>query len=194
MPLICETVLITTDIDGSPHIAPLGLIADGRRWIAAPFRPSKTSVNLGARPKFVANHTDDARHFAGCLTGRRTWPLVPTHRGYPPRLANVIAHWELEVEEVSEDSSRPLFFCQIRCCAVHASFQGHNRAFAAVIEASVLVSRLHLLPISEIEAEFSHLRNIVGKTGGTREAEAFEWLEVKVREAGVKPLDLGPDP
>ena len=46
MPLIRETIVVTADSAGVPHIAPLGLIADGEHWIIAPFRPSTTLDNL----------------------------------------------------------------------------------------------------------------------------------------------------
>jgi hypothetical protein len=184
VPLICETILITADEEGTPHIAPLGLIADAERWIIAPFRPSKTLDNLYARPFFIANLTDDARFFAGCLTGRRAWPLALTRPAYPPRLVGALSHWELEVEETREEPVRPQFVCRVQGQRFHAPFAGHSRAFAAVVEAAVLVSRLHLLSLKEIESEFSRLRVIVFKTAGPREAEAFGWLETWVANQG----------
>jgi hypothetical protein len=177
MPLIRETIIITADEAGTPHLAPIGLISEGENWVIAPFHPSRTHENLLAQPRAIANLTDDARIFAGCLTGRRNWPLTPTRHGFPPRLADALAHWELQVTEIREDAARPRFVCQIAAQAAHGSFPGHNRAFAAVIEAAVLASRLDMLPRTEIEAEFSRLRVVVGKTAGPREAEAFGWLE-----------------
>jgi hypothetical protein len=67
--------------------------------------------------------------------------------------------------------------------ASHAAFQGFNRAQAAVIEAAVLVSRLHLLPRAEIETELTRLEIIVGKTAGPAEAEAWAWLKDKATQA-----------
>lgn len=182
MPLIRETIIVTADASGRAHIAPLGLIAEGEHWILAPFRPSTTLENLRARPSAVANLTDDARVFAGCLTGRREWPLVATAAGF--RLANTLAHWDLEVVEVREDALRPRFVCRVARAEAHAPFEGFNRAFAAVVEAAVLTSRLDLLPCAEIEAEFARLKTIVAKTAGPRESEAFGWLEAKVAAHG----------
>ena len=51
----------------------------------APFAPSRTLDNLAAVPQAVANYTDDVRIFAGCLTGRREWPLAVSRRVVPPR-------------------------------------------------------------------------------------------------------------
>jgi hypothetical protein len=185
MPLIRETIVVTADAAGIAHIAPLGLIAEGEHWIIAPFRPSTTLDNLRARPVAIANLTDDARIFAGCLTGRRDWPLTATAPGFPPRLSQALAHWELEVVEIREDAQRPRFVCRIARSEAHAAYEGFNRAFAAVVEAAVLVSRLDLLPRAEIEAEFARLKIVVGKTAGAREAEAFSWLEAKVVAHGA---------
>jgi len=185
MPLIRETLVITVDRAGTPHIAPLGLISEGESWIVAPFHPSRTLENLRSQSRVTANLTEDARVFAGCLTGRRDWPLTPTQPGFPPRLLDALAHWELQVTEVREDATRPRFVCAIAAQAAHAPFPGHNRAFAAVVEAAILTSRLDLLPRAEIEAEFSRLRVVVAKTAGPREAEAFGWLEAKIAAHGA---------
>ena len=46
----------------------------------------------------------------------------------------------------------------------------------------MLVSRLHLLPRAEIEAELARLEIIVGKTAGAAEAEAWSWLKDKAAQ------------
>src|ERR1700754_62054 len=112
MPLIRETIVITTGRDGRAHVAPLGLIADGDDWIIAPFRPSTTLDNLQAVPFATASHTDDVRVFAGCLTGRRDWPTVASEEVQVPRLAGALAHAELAVTEMRDDPQRPRFRCR----------------------------------------------------------------------------------
>ncbi len=97
MPMIRETVVTTADAQGNVHVAPLGLIAEGHQWIIAPFRPSTTLDNLRAVPFAIANYIDDVRIFAGCLTGRRDWPLVATENFVVPRLLAALTHAELSV-------------------------------------------------------------------------------------------------
>jgi uncharacterized protein len=177
MPLIREAIVTTINAQGEPHIAPLGLIAEGDGWILAPFHPSTTLDNLRQAPFAVANFTDDVRIFAGCLTGRRDWPLTPAALVAAPRLASTLSHLELVVVEVREHELRPRFLCRVAHQASHAPFQGFNRAQAAVIEGAVLVSRLHLLPRADVEAELARLDIIVGKTAGPPEAEAWTWLK-----------------
>jgi hypothetical protein len=122
------------------------------------------------------------RVFAGCLTGRRDWPLTPAAVVAAPRLTATLAHLELVVAEVREHELRPRFVCRVVHRASHAPFRGFNRAQAAVIEGAVLVSRLHILPRAEVEAELARLDIIVGKTAGPVEAEAWGWLKDKAVE------------
>jgi hypothetical protein len=182
MPMIRETVVTTVSAAGRPHIAPLGLIAEGELWILAPFHPSTTLKNLRQSPFAVANLTDDVRVIAGCLTGRRDWPLCPARGISAPRLVNALAHWEMAVVEVREDAVRPRFVCRVLHSETHAPFQGFNRAQGAVIEAAVMVSRLHMLPRAEVEAELKRLEVIVGKTAGPAESEAWGWLKDKAAQ------------
>jgi hypothetical protein len=181
MPMIRETILTTVGGDGRVHVAPIGIIADGERWIIAPFRPSTTLDNLAAVPFAVANYTDDVRVFAGCLTGRCEWPTTASDNVPVPRLAGALAHAELAVVGVTEHEQRPRFHCAVVHRRSHAPFEGFNRAKAAVVEAAILVSRLHLLPRAKVEAEVAHLAIAVEKTAGAEEAEAWAWLMEAVR-------------
>ena len=179
MPMIRETIVTSVSAAGRVHIAPLGVIAEGDGWIIAPFRPSTTLDNLTATPFAVLNHVDDVRIFAGCLTGRRDWPLAGGS-GAVPRLAACLAHEELAVERVSEDTQRPRFHCRVVKRVTHGAFAGHNRAGAAVIEACILASRLKMLPREKVESEMAYLQIAISKTAGPQEEEAWGWLKAKI--------------
>ena len=183
MSLIREVILSTIAADGTPHLAPLGLIsAGGGEWIVAPFHPSTTLENLRSIPEAVANYVDDVRIFAGCLTGRRDWPLLSSMQIRPPRLAGALAHAELAVIAVEEDALRPRFRCRLCFEAMHAPFRGFNRAQAAVIEAAILLSRRHILPPEKIAREIDILTVQVEKTAGEEEAIAWGWLMAAFRQ------------
>jgi hypothetical protein len=181
MPMIREIILTTVGGDGRVHIAPIGIIADGEGWIIAPFRPSATLDNLTAVPFAVANYTDDVRIFAGCLTGRSAWPTTASDNVPVPRLAGALAHAELAVVDVTEHEQRPRFHCAVVHRRSHAPFTGFNRAKAAVVEAAILVSRLHLLPREKVEEEIAYLAIAVEKTAGAEEEEAWAWLIEAIR-------------
>lgn len=180
MPRIVETIVTTVDAAGAAHIAPLGLIEDGKGWALAPFKPSRTLDNLRANPFAVASHTDDVRVFAGCLTGRRDWPLTKADKIPGARLASALSHWELRVARVSEDDVRPRFHCEVVHVGQHRPWEGFSRAQAAVLECAVLVSRLHMLPADKIEAELKYLEIAISKTAAAREQEAWGWLMQRI--------------
>jgi hypothetical protein len=189
MALIRETIVITANPEGRVHIAPIGLIAEDGDWIIAPFRPSTTLDNLSAVPFATASHTDDVRVFAGCLTGRHAWPMVASEEVPVPRLADALSHAELAVIDMKDDLQRPRLRCRVVRLVSHMPFQGFNRAQAAVLEAAILVSRVHMLPRDKIERELAYLHTAVEKTAGPREVEAWSWLAEKVAAhfAGANP-------
>ena len=182
MPMIRETIVTTLSEEGRVHISPLGLIAEGDGWIIAPFRPSTTLDNLRATPYAVANFTDDVLIFASCLVGRKEWPTRPSTHVPGAVLEGTLFHAELQVDHVQEDEQRPGFHCRVVHEASHAPFKGFNRAQAAVIEAAILASRLHMLPREKIERELGYLQIAVEKTAGPREHEAWRLLVEKIED------------
>jgi hypothetical protein len=174
--MIRECIVTTLDAAGAIHIAPIGLIEDGDHLVIAPFRPSQTHDNLRGRPFAVASYCDDVRIFAGCLTGRREWPTRPASRVPGVVIADALAHAELRVGEVIEDEQRPRFRCTVVHEEAHRPFHGFNRAQAAVVEAAILVSRLHMLPVDKIDREMAYLQIAIDKTAGPRERQAWQWL------------------
>ncbi|OYW52410.1 MAG: tetrahydromethanopterin synthesis protein [Hyphomicrobium sp. 32-62-53] len=181
MPRIVETILTTLNAKGEAHIAPLGLIDDeGTGWIVAPFRPSRTLDNLMTNPFAVASHVDDVRVFAGCITGRRNWPLVPADTVNGVRLESAVSHWELKVDRLTDHEQRPKFHCQIVHSGSHRPWPGFNRAQSAVLELAVLSTRLGMLPPEKVEAELKYLQIAIDKTAGDREHEAWNWLMERI--------------
>jgi len=178
--MIRESIITTVSPAGEVHIAPMGVIWRETAPVLAPFRPSRTLDNLLAQPFAVINHTDDVRVFAGCLTGRRDWPVRPAERVKGVVLAGALAHQELEVAAFEDDAVRPRFRCRVVHEAAHAPFRGFNRAQAAVIEAAILVSRLHMLPADKVEREMAYLAIAIEKTAGPQEREAWEWLVARI--------------
>lgn len=174
--MIYETIVTTSNADGSVHMAPFGVREREGRIIIAPFRPSATLENLMHTGYAVVCATDDVRVFAGALTGRRDWQVRPADKVPGHVLIAALSHRELELEMVDEDPVRPELTFRIVHEAISAPFRGFNRAQAAVLEAAVLVSRLHMLPMEKIEAEIGYLAIAMEKTAGPREQLAWSWL------------------
>lgn len=187
--MITESIVTTIGPDGAAHLTPMGVIWQDGQPILAPFRPSSTLANLEVRGSAAINLTDDVRIFAGCLTGRRDWPVVPCQVIEGLRLAASLTHLELVIERIEPHDQRPRFHGRIVHEGVHAPFRGFNRAQAAVLEAAILVSRLSMLPADKIERELAYLTIAVSKTAGPLEQEAWEWLSGVIAEhlAGATP-------
>jgi uncharacterized protein len=190
--MIYETIVISTDADGQPHIAPLGVRERDGLCLIAPYRPSSSLDNLLRSKNCVLNLTDDVRAFAGALTGHRDWPVKPAEKISGFVLESALSHRELELSHVIEHETRPELYFKTVHQAMHAPFLGFNRAQAAVIELAVLVSRLHILPMDKIRSETRYLEIAMQKTAGEREWQAWQWLidKVDTHQATINGLNI----
>lgn len=180
--MIQETIVISQNHQGLAHISPMGLHVIPEGLLLMPFKPSITLNNLLATGVASVNYCDDVRIFAGCLTDRRDWPLKPTQDIESQYLNAALAHSEIKLIESQDHELRPKLKCQIIRTDNHAPFQGFNRAQYSVIEAAILISRLHSLSMDKIESEIAYLKIGMDKTAGHREQEAWNWLMVKIDE------------
>jgi hypothetical protein len=75
--------------------------------------------------------------------------------------------------------------------AEHAGrpFLGFHRAAHAVVEAAILVTRLHLVEPAEVRRQFAALAVLVEKTGGEREHEAFALLAARATGGAASGID-----
>jgi len=175
--VIREIILTTVSELGIAHLAPMGVhVLEEEQYLIMPFRPSRTLDNLLATKTAVINYCEDVRVFAGCLTGRRDWPLLPTSAVTGVRLVDTLGHAELQLDHYEDDPVRAKFYCRVVHEVTHAPFKGYNRAQVAVLEAAILVSRLNRLPAERIRSEIEYLSIAIDKTAGPREQEAWEWL------------------
>jgi hypothetical protein len=174
--MIYETIVTTVNAQGDAHTTPFGVRMQDGLVIISPYKPSATLENILATESAVLSLTDDVRVFAGALTGRKAWNLTEAEKVHGFRLVDTLAHKELQLVKVEDDELRPQLFLEVVYEAQHASFQGFNRAQAAVIELAVLVSRLKRLPMEKIQQEMDYLQIAIDKTAGARELEAWSWL------------------
>jgi len=183
--MIFETIITSVDLAGKPHVTPFGVRRENDNIIISPYKPSTTLENILATKGAVMNLTDDVRVFAGAVCKKQNLsPLqtisLQTNNHGTPRLANCLAHVELELLEVRDDATRPELIMKKVAEFNHKPFAGFNRAQAAVIELAVLASRLHMLPREKIQTELQYLQIAIDKTAGEREQEAWSWLVEKI--------------
>ena len=178
--MIMETIITTVDKAGEVHVTPFGISMQADLVVISPFKPSVTLENILATQCAVMNLTDDVRVFAGALTKKMAWEIVPAEKIAGFRLAASLTHKELKLVKVKQDESRPKLFLQLVHEVHHQPFPGFNRAQAAVIELAVLVSRLDRLPKEKVLTEKQYLQIAIDKTAGEREFEAWTWLVERI--------------
>ena len=90
---------------------------------------------------------------------------------------------EFTARELATDSPRKSFHCKIIDEGNRRRFYGFNRAKHAVLEATIMATRIDFIPIEEIQIQYQRLDTIVQKTGGDVEKLAFQMLKEYVSGA-----------
>ncbi|MGH9798521.1 MAG: DUF447 domain-containing protein [Candidatus Polarisedimenticolia bacterium] len=174
--MILETIVSTVDREGRPNFAPMGIVPEGEEVILRPFRGSVTWSNLEATGEAVVHFTDDVRIFARCAITPHLPPHRPALKVRTPVLADV-CHWrEIVVTQSDLGGERARFRGRVVAAGRGRDFAGFNRAKHAVIEATILATRLHLLGRARVLEEIARLRPLVEKTAGPEEQEAFGFI------------------
>ena len=179
--MIIETIVTSTAPEGTINFAPMGVEWQEDALVLKPFLETTTFRNVSSSRVAVVNLTDDVMLFARAALSDPQFPSVPAAvvRGVVLESA---CSWR-EVEVVSVDDTPPRSRIETR--VVHRGFRrefiGFNRARHAVLEATILATRTHLLPREQIREELARLQVIVDKTAGPREQEAMAFVTEYVR-------------
>ena len=182
--MILEAIITTVDEKGRVNIAPIGPhVPDSSepltRFLLKPFSTSQTCQNLRATGEAVLHITDDVFLLAQSAIGDPdpTPPMTPakTVRGFV--LTESCRYHELRVISCDDLEPRLTMAVEVTHTERIRDFFGLNRAKHAVLEAAILATRLHLLPIEEIQEELTRLEPLVRKCGGQRDRDAFALLQ-----------------
>jgi hypothetical protein len=168
--LILETVVTTFNPDGTVNCGAMGVEWGDERIVIKPFRGTRTLRNLRATGEAVVNLTDDILLFSQAALGD---PHPPTAGAV---LADACSWREVRVEAIEDDGQRARVSTVVVGGGRGREFLGFNRASHAVLEASILASRAHLLDAEAIRAELRRLQVLVDKTAGAREREAMDYV------------------
>ncbi len=183
--MILETIVTTSDANGVVNCAPMGVEWGDDTIVLKPFLETATYRNVIATRIAVVNLTDDVRVFARAAVSNPVYPTVPAVAVKGVVLADCCSWRELDVRAI--DSTPPR--ARIEAAVVHRGTQrdfiGFNRACAAVLEAAIYATRVHLLPRPFLESEMARLQVIVDKTAGPREHEAMALLADFIHAAPV---------
>jgi hypothetical protein len=180
--VIIETIVTTLDASGAINVAPMGVEWGDDVLVVKPFLDTTTFRNLRDTRVAVVNLTDDVRIFVRAALENALAPTQPA-----TKIAGVVlsaaCSWR-EVEVTSIDATPPRSRIETRVVHRGASneFLGFNRARHAVLEATILATRLHLIPHEEIRKQIDALAVLVDKTAGERELEGWKLVSEYVRE------------
>src|SRR5215208_1873315 len=174
--LILETVVTTINPDGNVNCAAMGVEWGEQRIVIKPYRGTRTLRNLRATGAAVVNLTDDILLFSQAALGDPHPPTRPAARVEGAVLDDACSWREVRVEAIDDGEPRARVSTVVVSGGTGREFLGLNRARHAVLEASILVSRVRLLPAEEIRAELRRLQVLVDKTGGPREVAAMTYV------------------
>jgi hypothetical protein len=184
--MILETVVTTQDEDGETNFAAMGVVWGEDRLVIRPYVDTRTFRNLVRGREAVVNVTDDVLVFAKSALSRERFPSRPATRVQGAILADACYWREVLVEEVAAPEPRPGggrradVTTRVVAGAVGRPFAGLCRAKHAVVEASILASRVRRLPKDQVLRELDRLQPLVDKTGGLAEREAMAYIRAHV--------------
>lgn len=175
--MIIETIFSTMDEAGRPNFAPMGLVWGEEAMTVRPFRDTTTYRNLLETGCGVANLTDNVLSFAQTALSDVQLPHFPARHVRGVVLEEACAWRELEVANIDEGEERAEIQCRVVGQGRLRDFLGFNRGRCAVIEATILATRLHLHSPTDVRAALRRYDDIVNRTGEEREREAMRYVQ-----------------
>jgi hypothetical protein len=184
-PLI-ETVVTTTGPDGVVNCAAMGVRWGEDELVFWPFDATRTLRNLRFRGEAVVHLTDDVLLFVQAALGRPS-PAMRPATVIAGAVIKAASSWrEVVVTEIAP-SKDGVARSRVRARVVAAGAGSQEslglcRARYAVVEASILASRLRWLDPERVRTELARLQELVDKTAGPRERAAMDYVRRYVAE------------
>jgi uncharacterized protein len=180
--MIIETIFSTLDEDGKPHFAPMGILWGEKFVTVRPFRDTHTCSNLLSSGYGVANLTHDVLAFVQCGLYKTVLPFFSA-KVVPGVVFQETCSW-LEMEVVAHGGSDER--AELRCRVLHKDrqkdFMGFCRASNAIIEATIMATRLAFIDPKTAIEKLDYYGEIVEKTGGETENKAFQLVQEYIRK------------
>ena len=175
--MILEGLVTSLNLAGEVNLAPMGPIVDESMTtlVLRPFQTSTTYQNLRQRPQGVFHVVDDVLLIAQAALHRLdAIPETFAATQIEGRVLQDCCRWyEFEIVTCDDSSERTRLEAKVVHTGRVRDMFGFHRARHAVLEATILATRLHLLTEQEVRAQLQALAIPVDKTAGPREREAF---------------------
>jgi len=176
--MIVEGLVTSLNSDGEVNVAPMGPIVDDSmtQLVLRPFQTSTTYRNLKAKPYGVFHVTDDVLLIAQAALDRlESDPAtIAADRVDGKVLANCCRWYEFEVVQFNDATERTELTARVVHTGWRRDMGAFNRARHAVLEATIVATRLHLISEEDVRRQLAALESPVKKTAGPREQAAFE--------------------
>jgi hypothetical protein len=180
--VIIETIVTTLDSRGAINVAPMGVEWSDEVLVVKPFLDTTTFRNLRDTRVAVVNLTDDVRIFVRAALYNALSPTVSANKVRGVVLSSACSWREVEVISIDDTPPRSRIETRVVHRGTGTEFLGFNRARHAVLEATILATRLHLIPHDEIRRQIEALAILVDKTAGEREREGWSLVSEYVKE------------
>jgi uncharacterized protein len=177
--MIIEAIVSTLDESGAPNFAPMGVTIDeDEAFITVhPYRKTRTCRNLVTSGYGVVNFSDDALAYVQCGLYHAVLPNFPAST-IPGVVYRETCSWQ-EMALASQGGSGERAKLQFRMLhkGRHKEFLGFCRARNAVIEATILATRLDFYDPDIVNQQLMRYGEIIEKTGGASEKQAFQLVQ-----------------
>lgn len=177
MPFIIETIVTTIGQDGRMNFAPMGVVWGHPHLVIRPYVDTTTYRNLVATREAVVNLTDNVLIFATAALTDPELPYRPAAHVRGAILHDACSYYEVVADEIEDATERASVRCHVIDEGLVRQFLGFNRAKSAVIEATILATRLRWLVPEEVHRLLRQHAGIVEKTGGEQERAALAVVE-----------------
>ena len=184
--MVIETVVTTLDRAGAVNFAAMGVVWGAESITIRPFTNTRTYRNLSEVGEAVVNVTDNVLIFARSALSQEKFECVPARQVRGVVLKDTCYWREVVVRQIvlpendNGTARRAEVVARVVGGGAVRQFEGLCRAKHAVVEASILASRLRLLPRQETLNELDRLEALVERTGGSTEREAMGFIRAYV--------------
>jgi hypothetical protein len=170
---ITEAIVTTVSKSGVPNAAPMGIVRKGERFIIRMYTDTTTFRNVSDTGYLVANFIADSRIYVISAFKDLAPEYFQFEEGMvPPRLKDAAgwAYFRCQVKDVV--ILEPVSAKIARC-----SMPVFNRAFAAVVEATIVGTRLRFYKGDEGVKKIHEYETVVKKCGSPADIEAMKKLK-----------------
>jgi uncharacterized protein len=174
--MIVETIVSALDESGVPNFAPMGVELSQDTITVRPYRNTQTCRNMTSSGYAVVNFTDNAMAYVRSGLYHAILPNFPA-KAVPGVVFKEACSWqEIAVATLDGTKDRAELQCRVLHKGTQKEFLGFCRASNAVIEATIVATRLDFLDAGFVNQRMIQYREIIEKTGGDAEKNAFQLI------------------